>query len=125
KGSLLLKNVDDVGTAESREGEHVSVPQHDSANTTHNHTVDHDESFGESRGHGETVETHPADETMRTESPVSARNPEKTAVHDLVSVFRSNLAGDHADGAESSRPGSVYVPEWTIDMCLITHIFYL
>ncbi|GKG54506.1 hypothetical protein Tco_0560161, partial [Tanacetum coccineum] len=35
----------------------------DVANTTHDHTVDHDESFGESRGHGETVETHPADET--------------------------------------------------------------
>ncbi|GJX19690.1 hypothetical protein Tco_0222367 [Tanacetum coccineum] len=74
----------------------------------------HDEKFGESRGHGETVETHPADETRPTESPVPARNPEKTAVQDLVPVVRSNLAGDHADGAESSRPGSVYVPEWTI-----------
>ncbi|GJZ83494.1 hypothetical protein Tco_0648667 [Tanacetum coccineum] len=112
--SFLLKDVDDAGTAESREDEHVSVPHHDSANTTHNHTVDHDESFGESRGHGETVETHPADETRLTESPVPARNPEKTAVQDLVPVVRSNLAGDHADGAESSRPGSVYVPEWTI-----------
>ncbi|GJR64817.1 hypothetical protein Tco_0010882 [Tanacetum coccineum] len=112
--SFLLKDVDDAGTAESREDEHVSIPHHDSANTTHNHTVDHDESFGESRGHGETVETHPADETRLTESPVPARNPEKTAVQDLVPVVRSNLAGDHADGAESSRPGSVYVPEWTI-----------
>ncbi|GJW27425.1 hypothetical protein Tco_0044300 [Tanacetum coccineum] len=111
--SFLLKDVDE-GTAESREDEHVSVPHHDSANTTHNHTVDHDESFGESRGHGETVETHPADETRLTESPVPARNPEKTVVQDLVPMVRSNLAGDHADGAESSRPGSVYVPEWTI-----------
>ncbi|GKG49328.1 hypothetical protein Tco_0515780, partial [Tanacetum coccineum] len=57
---FLLKDVDDAGTAESREDEHVSVPHHDSANTTHNYTVDHDESFGESGGHGETVETHPA-----------------------------------------------------------------
>ncbi|GJU69263.1 hypothetical protein Tco_1255522 [Tanacetum coccineum] len=90
--SFLLKDVDDAGTAESRE---TNI-------------------FGESRGHGETVETHPADETRLTESPVPARNPEKTAVQDLVPVVRSNLAGDHADGAESSRPGSVYVPEWTI-----------
>ncbi|GKC02380.1 hypothetical protein Tco_0993990 [Tanacetum coccineum] len=87
--SFLLKDVDDARTAKSREDEHVSVPPHDSANTTHNHTVDHDESFGESRGHGETVEAHPADETRLTER-------------------------DPADGAESSRPGSVYVPEWTI-----------
>ncbi|GJU62852.1 hypothetical protein Tco_1244687 [Tanacetum coccineum] len=35
---------------ESREGEHVSVPHNDSANTNPDHTVDHDESFGESRG---------------------------------------------------------------------------
>ncbi|GJX30790.1 hypothetical protein Tco_0240645 [Tanacetum coccineum] len=138
--SFLLKDVDDAGTAESREGEHVSVPPHDSANTTHNHTVDHNKSFGESRGHRETVETHPDDETRLTESPVPARNPEKTAVQDLFPVVRSNLAGmfvypsrflflrmplcifltwfyllgDPADGAESSHPGSVYVPEWTI-----------
>ncbi|GJS41511.1 hypothetical protein Tco_0566554 [Tanacetum coccineum] len=113
--SFLLKDVDDAGTAESREDEHVSVPRHDSANTSiHNYAADHDESFDESRGHGETVETHPADETRLTETPVPARNPEKTAVQDLVPVVRSNLAGDHADGAESSRPGSVYVPEWTI-----------
>ncbi|GJU47585.1 hypothetical protein Tco_1204851, partial [Tanacetum coccineum] len=112
--SFLLKDVDDAGTAESREGEHVSVPHHDSANTTHDHTVDHDESFGESRGHGGTVETHPADETMLTESPIPARNPGKTIVQDLVPAIRSSLAGDPADGAESSRPGSVYVPEWTI-----------
>ncbi|GJW83464.1 RNA-directed DNA polymerase, eukaryota, reverse transcriptase zinc-binding domain protein [Tanacetum coccineum] len=91
---FLLKDVDDAGTAESRGDEHVSVPYHDSANTTHDHTVDHDESFGESRGHGETVETHPADETRLTESPVPARNPEKTAVQNLVPVVRSNLAGD-------------------------------
>ncbi|GKA80452.1 hypothetical protein Tco_0787048 [Tanacetum coccineum] len=112
--SFLLKDVDDAGTAESREGEHVSVPPHDSANTTRDHTVDHDESFGESRGHGETVETHPADETKLTESPIPVRNLEKTAVHDLVPVVRSNLAGDHADAAESSRPSSIYVPQWTI-----------
>ncbi|GJZ06375.1 hypothetical protein Tco_0540168 [Tanacetum coccineum] len=99
--------------AESREDEHVSIPHHDSTNTTHNHTVDHDESFGESRGHGETVETHPADETRLTESPVPAQNPEKTAVQDFIPVVRSNLA-DHTDEAESSRPGSAYVPEWTI-----------
>ncbi|GJS83995.1 hypothetical protein Tco_0750536 [Tanacetum coccineum] len=99
--SLLLKDVDDAGTAESREDEHVSIPHHDSANTTHNHTVDHDESFGESRGHGETVETHPADETR-----LSYIWPE--------SCPRPCSRGDHADGAESSRPGSVYVPEWTI-----------
>ncbi|GJT67622.1 gypsy type transposase [Tanacetum coccineum] len=96
--SFLLKDVDDAGTAESREDEHVSVPRHDSANTSiHNYAADHDERFDE-----------------LTESPVPARNPEKTAVQDLVPVVRSNLAGDHADGAESSRPGSVYVPEWTI-----------
>ncbi|GKD28189.1 hypothetical protein Tco_1238967 [Tanacetum coccineum] len=114
KTARMKEDVDDAGTAESREDEHVSVPPHDSANTTHNYTVDHDESFGESGGYGETVETHPADETRLTESPVPARNPEKMAVQDLVPVVRSNLAGDHADGAESSRPGSVYVPEWTI-----------
>ncbi|GJQ90605.1 hypothetical protein Tco_0001744 [Tanacetum coccineum] len=113
--SFLLKDVDDAGTAESREDEHVSVPRHDSANTSiHNYAADHDESFDESGGHGETIETHPADETRLTETPVPALNPEKTAVQDLVPVVRSNLAGDHADGAESSRPGSVYVPEWTI-----------
>ncbi|GKD77940.1 hypothetical protein Tco_1340561 [Tanacetum coccineum] len=111
--SFLLKDVDE-GTAESREDEHVSVPHNYSANTNPDYIVEHDESFGESRGHGETVETHPADETRLTESPVPARNPEKTAVQDLVPVVRSNLAGDRADGAESSRHRSVYVPEWTI-----------
>ncbi|GJV21590.1 hypothetical protein Tco_1370610 [Tanacetum coccineum] len=82
--SVLLKDVDDVETAESREDEHVSIPRHDSANTSiHNYAEDHDESFHESEGHGlamtETVETR-----------------------------------DRADGVESSRPGSVYVPEWII-----------
>ncbi|GKC05945.1 hypothetical protein Tco_0997555 [Tanacetum coccineum] len=48
--SFLLKNVEDTGTAESREDEHVSVPRHDSANTSiHNYAADHDESFDESR----------------------------------------------------------------------------
>ncbi|GJT07401.1 hypothetical protein Tco_0841863 [Tanacetum coccineum] len=85
--SFLLKDVDDAGTAESREDEHVSVPRHDSANTSiHNYAADHDESFDESGGHGETVETHPADETRLTETPVPALNPEKTAVQDLVPV---------------------------------------
>ncbi|GJW09009.1 hypothetical protein Tco_1571432 [Tanacetum coccineum] len=113
--SFLLKDVGDAGTAEPRENEHVSVPHHDSANTSiHNYAADHDESFDESGGHGETIETHPADETRLTETPVPARNPEKTVVQDLVPVVRSNLAGDHADGAESSRPASVYIPKWTI-----------
>ncbi|GKC00269.1 hypothetical protein Tco_0986405 [Tanacetum coccineum] len=117
--SFLLKDGDDVETAESREDEHVSIPRHDSANTSiHNYAEDHDESFNESEGHGltmtETVETHHANETRLTETPVPAPNPEKTAVQDIVPVVRSNLAGDRADGAESSRPGSVYVPEWTI-----------
>ncbi|GJW11367.1 hypothetical protein Tco_1577194 [Tanacetum coccineum] len=86
---FLLKDVDDAGTAESREDEHVSVPRHDSANTSiHNYAADHDESFDESGGHGETVETHPADETRLTETPVPALNPEKTAVQDLVPVVR-------------------------------------
>ncbi|GJT13610.1 hypothetical protein Tco_0860652 [Tanacetum coccineum] len=121
--SFLLKDVDDVGTAESREDEHVSVPRHDSANTSaHNYAADHDESFDESRGHGETAETHPADETRLTETPVPARNPEKMAVQDLVPVVRSNLA-DPADGAESSRPGSVYVPEWTIHRRFLLLVF--
>ncbi|GJY73470.1 hypothetical protein Tco_0477901 [Tanacetum coccineum] len=111
--SFLLKDVDE-GTAESREDEHVIVPHHDSANTNPDHIVEHDESFGESRGHGDTVETHSVDGTRLTESPVPARNPEKSAVQDLAPVVRSNLAGDRADGAESSRPRSVYVPEWTI-----------
>ncbi|GKA35826.1 hypothetical protein Tco_0722317 [Tanacetum coccineum] len=113
--SFLLKDVNDAGTAESRENKHVSVPHHDSANTSiHNYAADHDESFDESGGHGEMIETHPADETRLTETPVPARNPEKTAVQDLVPVVHSNLARDHADGAESSRPVSVYIPEWTI-----------
>ncbi|GJU39559.1 hypothetical protein Tco_1192516 [Tanacetum coccineum] len=110
-----MKDVDDAGTVKSRENKHVSVLHHDSANTSiHNYAADHDESFDGSGGHRETIETHPADETRLTETPVPARNPEKIAVQDLVPVVRSNLAGDHADGAESSRPGSVYVPEWTI-----------
>ncbi|GJX99270.1 hypothetical protein Tco_0356289 [Tanacetum coccineum] len=104
--SFLLRDVDE-GTAESQEDEHVSVPNNDSANTNPDHTVEHDESFGESRGHG-------GDETRLTESPVPARNPEKIVAQDLVPLVRSNLAGDCADGAESSRPGSIYVPEWTI-----------
>ncbi|GJZ74781.1 hypothetical protein Tco_0639246 [Tanacetum coccineum] len=74
--SFLLKDVDE-GTAESQEDEHVSVPNNDSANTNPDHTVEHDESFGESRGHGE-------DETRLTESPIPARNPEKTVAQDLV-----------------------------------------
>ncbi|GJV36804.1 hypothetical protein Tco_1409281 [Tanacetum coccineum] len=43
-----------------------------------------------------------------------------TAVKDLCSrgLLPLYLAGDHADGAESSRPGSVYVPEWTIHRSL-------
>ncbi|GJZ15173.1 hypothetical protein Tco_0550850 [Tanacetum coccineum] len=41
----------------------------------------HDESFDGSGGHGETVETHPADKTRLTETPVPARNPEKTTIH--------------------------------------------
>ncbi|GKA06199.1 hypothetical protein Tco_0685423 [Tanacetum coccineum] len=74
--SFLLKDVDE-GTVESQEDEHVSVPNNDSANTNPDHTVEHDESFGESRGHGE-------DETRLTKSPVPARNPEKTVAQDLV-----------------------------------------
>ncbi|GJU19832.1 hypothetical protein Tco_1153174 [Tanacetum coccineum] len=58
--SFLLKDVDE-GTAESREDEHVIVPHHDSANTNPEHIVEHDESFGESRGHGDTAETHSVD----------------------------------------------------------------
>ncbi|GJY42342.1 hypothetical protein Tco_0429612 [Tanacetum coccineum] len=85
--SFLLRDVDE-GTAESQEDEHVSVPNNDSANTNPDHTVEHDESF--------------------------AANPEKIVAQDLVPLVRSNLAGDCADGAESSRPGSIYVPEWTI-----------
>ncbi|GJR58192.1 hypothetical protein Tco_1500354 [Tanacetum coccineum] len=30
------------------------------------------------------------------------------------STDEASSRGDHADGAESSRPGSVYIPEWTI-----------
>ncbi|GJU54525.1 gypsy type transposase [Tanacetum coccineum] len=117
--SLLLKDVNDVEIAESQEDEHVSIPRHDSANTSiHNYAEDHDESFNESEGHDltmtETVEIHHANETRLTETPVPASNPEKTVVPDIVPVVRSNIAGDRADGAESSRPGSVYVPEWTI-----------
>ncbi|GKB79418.1 hypothetical protein Tco_0946313 [Tanacetum coccineum] len=116
---VLLKDVDDVEIVESREDEHVSIPRHDSANTSiHNYAEDHDKNFNESEGHGQTmtktVETRHADETRLTETPVPAPNPEKTAVKDIIPVVRSNLAGDRADGAESSRLGSVYVPEWTI-----------
>ncbi|GJY04455.1 hypothetical protein Tco_0370395 [Tanacetum coccineum] len=62
--SFLLKDVEDAGTAESREDEHVSIPRHDSANTSiHNYAADHDESFDESGGHGLTMlkylENHP------------------------------------------------------------------
>ncbi|GJV58508.1 hypothetical protein Tco_1459513 [Tanacetum coccineum] len=83
--SFLLKDVDDAGTAESREDEHVSIPRHDSANTSiHNYAEDHDESFNESEGHGltmtETVETYHANETRLAETPVPALNPEKTVV---------------------------------------------
>ncbi|GJZ53737.1 hypothetical protein Tco_0608622, partial [Tanacetum coccineum] len=142
--SVLLKDVD-VETAESQEDEHVSIPRHDSANTSiHNYAEDHDEGFHESEGHGltmtEMVETRHANETRLTETPVPAPNPEKAAVQDIVPMVRSYLAdtvaysskflflyvhlynfliwfhllGDRAEGAESSRPGSVYVPEWTI-----------
>ncbi|GKG02377.1 hypothetical protein Tco_0310013, partial [Tanacetum coccineum] len=41
---------------------------------------------------------------MLNESPIPARNPGKTIVQDLVPAIRSSLAGDPADGAESSRP---------------------
>ncbi|GJR63959.1 hypothetical protein Tco_0010024 [Tanacetum coccineum] len=63
--SVLLKDVDDVETVESRKDEHVSIPRHDSANISiHNYDEDHDESFHESEGHGlamtETVDTHHA-----------------------------------------------------------------
>ncbi|GKD93149.1 hypothetical protein Tco_1372986 [Tanacetum coccineum] len=101
KGKPKRRKVSDVRPEEEDSTEEAS-------------SAKHDESFGESRGHGETVETHPDDKTRLTESPIPARNPGKTAVQDLVLVVRSNLAGDHADGAESSRPGSVYIPEWTI-----------
>ncbi|GJX52008.1 hypothetical protein Tco_0280377 [Tanacetum coccineum] len=60
--------------------------------------VEHDESFGESRGHGDTVETHSVDGTRLTESPVPARNPEKSVVQDLAPV--ENVPMD----AESSSP---------------------
>ncbi|GKF84047.1 hypothetical protein Tco_0248945, partial [Tanacetum coccineum] len=83
--SFLLKDVDDARTAESREDEHVSVPRHDSANISiHNYAADPDESFDELGGHGlsmtETVETHHADETRLTETPVPAPNPKMTVV---------------------------------------------
>ncbi|GKD09399.1 hypothetical protein Tco_1189084, partial [Tanacetum coccineum] len=79
--------VNDAGTAESREDEHVSVPRHDFANTSiHNYATDHDESFDESGGHGKMVETHHADETRLTVTPVPAPNPEKTVLQDLVPV---------------------------------------
>ncbi|GJU89309.1 hypothetical protein Tco_1301732, partial [Tanacetum coccineum] len=101
--SFLLEDVDDAGTSESREDEHVSVPRHDSANTSiHNYAADHDESLDESRGHG------------LTKTPVPTPNPDKTVVQDIIPAVSSNQAGDRVDGAESSRPGSVYVPEWTI-----------
>ncbi|GJV09568.1 hypothetical protein Tco_1347224 [Tanacetum coccineum] len=53
--------------------------------------------------------------------PVNQSLPEKTARLKEVEIpdpkivaIRERKARDHADGAESSRPGSVYVPEWTI-----------
>ncbi|GJU40066.1 hypothetical protein Tco_1193023 [Tanacetum coccineum] len=85
--SFLLKDVDDAGTAESREDEHVSVPHHDSANTTHNYTVDHDESFGGFR------------DTERGKDGV------KTLFPCLVLFDRSSLPMV----AESSRLVTVYV----------------
>ncbi|GJS90642.1 hypothetical protein Tco_0773278 [Tanacetum coccineum] len=64
---------------------------------------------------GETVETYPDDETRLTESPVPARNPEKTAVQDLIPVIRSNLAGDIQPMELLSLPAwSGLCPEWTI-----------
>ncbi|GJX63370.1 hypothetical protein Tco_0296270 [Tanacetum coccineum] len=106
--SFLLKDVDDAETTKSQEDEHVSIPRHDSANTSiHNYAKDHDESFNESEGHNltmtETVETYHANETRLTETPVPAPNPEKTVVQDIVPMVCSNLARDRADGAESSR----------------------
>ncbi|GJW72243.1 kinesin-like protein KIN-7O [Tanacetum coccineum] len=106
--SFLLKDVDDAGTAESREDEHVSIPRHDSANTSiHNYAEDHDESFNESEGHGltmtETVETYQANETRLTETPVPSPNPEKTDVQDIVPVVRSNLAEVRECHAEDCR----------------------
>ncbi|GJW75553.1 hypothetical protein Tco_0134923 [Tanacetum coccineum] len=85
--SFLLKDVDDAGTAESREDEHVSVPHHDSANTTHNYIVDHDESFGGFR------------DTERGKDGV------KTLFPCLVLFDRSSLPMV----AESSRLVTVYV----------------
>ncbi|GKB18980.1 hypothetical protein Tco_0852903 [Tanacetum coccineum] len=116
--SFLLKDVGDAGTAESRENEHVSVPHHDSANTSiHNYAADHDESFDESGGHGETIETHPADETRLTETPVPARNPEKTAVQDLVPVEIMLMGADvlHVCLLFTFLNGpSIEGPEWTL-----------
>ncbi|GJV21593.1 hypothetical protein Tco_1370613 [Tanacetum coccineum] len=112
--SFLLKDVDDAGTAESREDEHVSIPLHDYANTSiHNYAKDHNESFNESEGHGlamtETIETHHANKTRLTETPIPTPN-----LYRPCSVVVLFLDGDHADGVESSRPASVYIPEWTI-----------
>ncbi|GJT89555.1 hypothetical protein Tco_1078400 [Tanacetum coccineum] len=75
--SFLLKDVDDAGTADfERVWEGKTPPKTE-----------------------ERFETHHADETRLTETPVPALNPEKTAVQDLVPVVRSNLA-DRADRAE-------------------------
>ncbi|GKG50394.1 hypothetical protein Tco_0521494, partial [Tanacetum coccineum] len=81
--TVSREGVDATETAESEEDEHVSIPCHDSANTSiHNYAEDHDENFNESEGHGlamtEVVENRRADETPHIP------NPEKTAVQDLV-----------------------------------------
>ncbi|GKA08046.1 hypothetical protein Tco_0687377, partial [Tanacetum coccineum] len=94
--SFLLKDVDDAGTAESREDEHVSVPRHDSANTSiHNYAADHDESFDESGGHGETVETHHADETRLTEAPVILRRQLSKTLEEM-NAYDNNTAMERA-----------------------------
>ncbi|GKG31718.1 hypothetical protein Tco_0426668, partial [Tanacetum coccineum] len=70
--SFLLKDVDDAGTAESQEDEHIMTRA--------------------SPSREDTIKTHPADETRLTETPIPALNPEKTVVQNLVPVVRSNLA---------------------------------
>ncbi|GKB07456.1 hypothetical protein Tco_0835740 [Tanacetum coccineum] len=86
--TVSREDVDATKTAESRENEHVSIPRHDSANTSiHNYAEDHDENF-ESEGHGlamtEVVENRHADETELTGTPTPFPNPEKAVVQDLV-----------------------------------------